>query len=267
MDSKSTHSYLAHLAWIIPSVIALVGIALDHMDLASLLFSKIWNLLFVNVWYLWLAAAGLGLYRFVRLIQNLHNLTNKEIPALKTAHDENRSWTKELVDKESRSRVAADDTLSARINSLDTQSRKDLTDGLTAARSQLSELVRKEAHERTGGINAILQRHELDFERMNRIETSLPQQFLGRIKEIETKLAAQITDLNKRLDKAEPPPALDLETFKGLINSPSHVPTPDEAFSDKGLGVGLINSVPRVPTPAEAMAKAIMDRNKNKKGT
>ena len=96
MDSKSTRSYLAHLAWIIPSVIALIGIALDHMDLASLLFSKIWNLFFVNVWYLWLAAAGLGLYRFVRLIQNLHNLTNKEIPALKTAHDENRSWTKEL---------------------------------------------------------------------------------------------------------------------------------------------------------------------------
>lgn len=171
MDSKSTRSYLAHLAWIIPSVIALIGIALDHMDLASLLFSKIWNLFFVNVWYLWLAAAGLGLYRFVRLIQNLHNLTNKEIPALKTAHDENRSWTKELVDHESKSRVAATDTLSTRINSLDTQSRKDLTDSLTAVRSQLSELVKKEEHNRTDGINALQRELEKQFERMNKIES------------------------------------------------------------------------------------------------
>ena len=225
MDNKSTRSYLAHLAWIIPSVIALIGIALDHMDLASLLFSKIWNLLFVNVWYLWLAAAGYGLYRFVRLIQNLHNLTNKEIPALKTAHDENRTWTKELVDKESKSRVAATDNLSTRINSLDTQSRQDLTKGLVEVRSQLSELLRKEAHERTESITAIGRRIDGEFERMNKIETTLPPQIIA---------------LKNRLDKVESPPPTP------LLNV------------DAAKGLGLINSATRTPGPLESLIDAAM---------
>jgi hypothetical protein len=110
---------------------------------------------------------------------------------------------------------------------------------LTELQAKLSEVIRKEAHERADDINAINHRLDLDPERMNKLETSLPNQIFGRIQEIEKKFTTQISALNKRVDKVEPPSALAL-----------------------GTGTGLVNSIPRVPTSTEAALEAIIESNK-----
>lgn len=234
VEIKAPRRYLDHLAWVIPTAIALLGIILDHLDLATSLFSKIWTLFFVNIWYIWVVAAGYGLYRFVRLIQNLHNLTNNVLPTLMTADAENQVKTLKLIERESASRVSADDSLSDRINSLDTKLREDLKRGLAELEKELSELVRKETRERTDGVNAHRHQHELDFERMNRIEASLPQQIYGRVNDLEKTLSAQIAALKNRLDKVEsptPPP----ESREGLIQSASRTHSPLESLIDAAV--------------------------------
>ncbi len=188
MENKAARNYIDHLAWFIPAVIGLLGVILDHLDIASLVFSKIWSLFFVNIWYLWLAATAYGLYRFVRLIHNLHNLTNDVLPTLMQDHAENQVKTLELVEKESASRVSADDTLSNRINSLDTRVREDIQRVARELETTLSALVATETEERTGRIAAIGRQMERDIQRLDTMENTLPR---------------QIKELKDRLDRAE----------------------------------------------------------------
>ena len=257
MDTKAPRSYVDHLSWIIPAVIGLIGLALDHADLASALLSKIWNLLFVNIWYVWLAAAAYGLYQFIQLIHRLHNLTNNVLPTLMKAQADNLTETLKVVEREAASRVSIDDSLSSRINSLDTKLQDDTKRGLTELQTKLSEVIRKEAHARSEGINAFQRELDKQFERMNDIETHLPRLVIKDIKEIETKLTTQITALNKRVDNVASLVPINMDTRKGqgLINTASRVPTPDEVVAQPGLG--LINSIPPTPTPAELLADAV----------
>jgi hypothetical protein len=238
-------------------LLSFASLVLDHTDKASQFLSIIWNYLFVNIWYLWVVAAGYGLYRFVRLIQDLHNNTTKIL----TADAENKVHTQKLVEKESASRVAATDDLSKRINALDTGFKKDLDREVGALHAKLDELIRKEAHERADGINAINRR--IEFERMNKIETSLPNQIIGRIQEIEKKLTAQISALNKRVEKVESPSGLNLETANrmGIINSTPPAIAPHEVIVPP-KGRGLINYAPHDPTPKEAVVNALLEQKK-----
>ena len=116
-----------------------------------------------------------------------------------TAHAEIMSRTVELIEKESKSRVSAIDTLSNRLNSIDTGFSTELKNAKREISAELAESVRKEAKERTDGINALLRELEKHFERMNKLETSLPNQMSGRIQEIEKKLTAQISALSAPL--------------------------------------------------------------------
>src|SRR4029077_17365258 len=183
-------------------------------------------------------AAGFGVYWLLRLILNLHKQTNNVLPTLMTAAADNMVQALKLVEKESACRVLATDTLSNRINSLDTRFQSDLDREVGALHAKLDELNGKEARARTDGINAISHRLDLDFERMNKLETSLPNLTFGRIQEIEKKLTTQINALNKRVDKVESPPSLNMDTFKGL---------------------GLANSIPRVQTPTEAALETFIE--------
>ena len=285
MDSKTSHKFLPHLAWIIPLVgvlIAFTTMILDHMDKANALFSGIWNYLFVNIWYIWVLAAGYGLYRFVRLIQNFHNVTNKVIPGLMTAHAEIMSRTVELIEKESKSRVSAIDTLSNRLNSIDTGFSTELKNAKREISAELAESVRKEAKERTDGINALLRELEKHFERMNKLETSLPNQMSGRIQEIEKKLTAQISALNERVKNVEPPRLTPNTKNDNITPTRPFVPTPEGLFglglansttkvpSSKGLlttpvGLGLADSLPPAPTPENVVAEVLTELIKQKK--
>ena len=106
--------------------------------------------------------------------QNLHNLTNDVLPTLMQDHAENQVKTLELVEKESASRVSADDTLSNRINSLDTRVREDIQRVARELETTLSALVATETEERTGRIAAIGRQMERDIQRLDTMENTLP---------------------------------------------------------------------------------------------
>lgn len=237
-------------ALIIAFLTGVVGLFFQYIDPPTIL-TELWQRVFVGPWFVWLGAAGFGIYWLVRLLVKLHQDTTRTIPELLKANKELAD--KELLAKtqsleilltasdlsleqEKQNRVAGDDGLSDRINRLDIRTQKDLSDGLDTIKTQLLGVFKNEAHERTEGINAINRRLDVDFERVNKLDTSL-----GRIQEIEKKLTTQISAIDKRVQKVEPRSLLDID--------------PQE-------GVGLLNAFRPGPSQAELLADAIKNRDK-----
>lgn len=242
-------------ALIIAFLTGVVGLFFQYIDPPTIL-TELWQRVFVGPWFVWLGAAGFGIYWLVRLLVKLHQDTTRTIPELLKANKELAG--KELLAKtqsleilltasdlsleqEKQNRVAGDDGLSDRINRLDIRTQKDLSDGLDTIKTQLLGVFKNEAHERTEGINAINRRLDVDFERVNKLDTSLPTLTLARIQELEKKLTTQISALDKRVEKIEPRSLLDMGPQKG---------------------VGLINAFRPGPSQAELLADAIKNRDK-----
>lgn len=238
MDTKAPRSYVDHLAWFVPAVIGILGLVLDHLDMARWLLSKIWEALFVNIWYLWVAGIAFGLFRLVRLIRHWHVVTTDTIPALIRADSENRSHASHLVTDEANSRVSANDTLSQRINTLDSQLRNTLKLGLNELETRLSSLVASEAKKLAGRIDTIGRQVERDSKRLNAIQ-EIPA-LRQRLEAAEAALPKEISpppELRPSLLDMLPPSPF----AKGVINRP----TLDEAMS--------------LPPPPSTQQKALID--------
>ncbi len=256
----------------------IVGIVFKYIDPPTVL-TEIWQRIFVGPWFIWLGAAGFGVYWFVRLIIKLHHDTTTAIPAL--IKSQNEPMQKQLMEKtsqfeilhtssgisleqEKQNRFAGDENLSGRLNTLEINLRQDLKRELSALQTELSKLIGEEGLVRNETSAAISKRFKAESERMTKIEASL-QQVIQGIKATDLKHAGEITALNKRVDTLQPPPPLTSQSYEGLNNSAPPAPTPREGL---GLGMGLMglaNPTPRVPTPDELFSKAILERkNKNK---
>lgn len=209
MDSKAPRIYVDHLAWILPSVVAVAGLIIDHLNLAGSVVSEIWQRI-LNIWFIWVPIAAYGAFRFVRFVRSLHRTIAESIPASLTTLDKRltafEAELRNLVEAESRSRVASDDTLSSRLNNLDTRMTGELKTMREEVRAEFAQVAQREAHQRADGINAVQRELEKHFERMNRIETTLSK---------------QVSDLQAKLTPPEKPltPAELLASPRGIIQS------------------------------------------------
>lgn len=265
-------------ALVITVLTSIVGLIFKYIDPPTIL-TELWQRVFVGPWFMWLGAAGFGVYWFVRLIIKLHHDTTTAIPAL--IKSQNEPIQKQLMEKTSQfeilhtsseislsqeklNRFAGDENLSGRLNTLEINLKQDLKRELSALQTELSKLIGEEGLVRNETSAEIDKRFKAESERITKIEASLQQVIQGS-KTTDLKRAGEITALNKRVGTLQPPPPLTLQNYKGLINSAPPAPTPREGL---GLGMGLMglaNPTPRVPTPDELFSKAILERkNKNK---
>lgn len=108
MSTQLTRPIMDYLAWIIPSLIALAGLIIDHWNLAGSFASGIWQQLFVNIWFLWLAAGVYGAVRLGRFTKDLYLRFLRLEERLESFETEARN----RLDAEIKSRVAGDNTSS-----------------------------------------------------------------------------------------------------------------------------------------------------------
>ena len=219
---------------------AAVGLAFQYIDPPTIL-TEIWQRVFVGPWFLWFSAFGVGVYWFACFLMRLHRTTVDTLKA---------------VQQESGSRVAAIDSLSNRLNALETRFQKDLENGLFSLKGQLGGVIKNEAHDRNESLHALSRELEKHFERMNSIETSLPNRILGRIQEIENQLSAQISNLRQQMEKPVPAGLVNSETATGLgLLKP---------FPTEGRP-GLVNTPLSGSTPKEKVAEALLEQKRKTK--
>jgi hypothetical protein len=113
-----------HLAWVVPSVIALIGVILDHSNLFGSAVSGIWAGI-VN-WFLWVPLVGYGVFMLVRFLRNLRLHVDELDVKIET-----------LLVSETMSRVAGDEALTKKVAVENETLRKD-------SRAELSEVRRSQ---------------------------------------------------------------------------------------------------------------------------
>lgn len=170
MDNKAPRTYVDHLAWSVPTFVAVAGLILDHLNLAGSVVFEIWQRMFVNIWFVWLGLSVYGAFRLVRFVLTLNRSITESLPARLDTLDKR-------VETEAKSRVAKDDDLVRQIDKLDTRVAGELKDLREDARAEIAQAAQRESHQRADGINAVQRELEKTFERINRIEEKekLPQ--------------------------------------------------------------------------------------------
>lgn len=123
-------------AAVVSAFIALAGFLLDHWQATSEFFlTHIWQRLFLNLWYIWLALAAYGLYRFVQFLRELRrrvktaetlitSLTNDSELRDSALLDELKKSVKalnEMIGEEKKVRTSQDQSLSERLNHLESK--------------------------------------------------------------------------------------------------------------------------------------------------
>lgn len=246
---------------IVPPTIAAIGAVvagkiIDHIDTLKII--AVWQDLFLDIWYVWLGVGVFGLSLLGHFLLNLHRNTKQLLNIVGSVDEQAKvvsvlpvritdiaqriEQVSAVLDKEMLVRDEQDQKISTDFNNLQIGITTIINHTREQLRTESSEAIQKETNQRIDGINALLRDLNEHFERLSNIETFLPREFSEGTKALETKLTAQIAALNKRMDKAEPPSALDLGTATGIINSFSPAPTHDEMI-----------------------VQAIADRTKNKK--
>lgn len=133
------------IAAVLASVLAVVaGKVIDHIDPPKF-FLSLWQDLFVDIWFVWFGVSAFGLYLLGRFLWSLHQFTTKTVPTLMNAEAQRVVGVIDLIEKEMRSRVSADDMLSNQISSLNISLNREVN----ASQAKLDELIRKEMHART----------------------------------------------------------------------------------------------------------------------
>lgn len=124
MSVQAPKPLVDHLAWVVPSVIALIGLILDHSNLFGSAVSGMWEG-FVNS-FLWVPLLGYGLFLLVRFLRNLRLHVDELDVKIET-----------LLVSETMSRVAGDEALTKKVSVENETLRKD-------SRAELSEVRRSQ---------------------------------------------------------------------------------------------------------------------------